>query len=102
MLDESIRMIQEAEKQAEQEKAACRAALQRMLAETEAEAAAQTGQVEDALHRERQDLISRAEQAAAELRTQILEDAERKCNLLQAQAKENQDRAIEYILAKGV
>ena len=102
MLDKSIQMIQEAEKQAEQEKVSCRAELQRMLSEAEADAARLCAQVGDTLRQEHQAQLAQAEASAAEIRTQIWEDARRQCNMLQAQAKQNQERALEYILTKGV
>ena len=51
MLEESIRTIQEAEQRAEQDKAACRARIQRMLADAEAQAADLAVQAEDTLRR---------------------------------------------------
>lgn len=102
MLEESIRMIQEAEQQAEQDKITCRAELQRMLAEAKAEAAARSVQVEETLRRERQEQFARAEEEAGDIRCRILEETQRECDLLRARAMHNREQALEYILTKGV
>ena len=60
MLDDTIRKIKEAEEAAEQEKAACRARLQRMLADAEQDAAAMTVQAEETLRQEQAVLLDQA------------------------------------------
>ena len=102
MLDDTIRKIKEAEEAAEQEKVACRARLQRMLADAEQDAAAMTVQAEETLRQEQAVLLDQAEQEAAAIRSQILERAYQECDLLRAQVRRNDGRAIEVILTKGV
>ena len=102
MLDDTIRKIKEAEEAAEQEKAACRARLQRMLADAEQDAAARTVLAEVTLRQEQAVLLDQAEQEAAAIRSQILEKAYQECDLLRAQVRRNDGRAIEVILTKGV
>ena len=100
MLEESIRTIQEAEQRAEQDKAACRARIQRMLADAEAQAADLAVQAEDTLRREQASLLAKAEAAAD--REIILQQAAGQCDALRAKALQNSDRAIGAILAGEV
>lgn len=102
MLEESIRKIKEAEKQAEQDKANCRAELQRMLMDAQREADQLALRAEETLHREQAELLDRAEKEAAAVRNDILQKVSEECDLLRGQARQNSGRAIEYILTKGV
>ena len=79
MLEESIRTIQEAEQRAEQDKAACRARIQRMLADAEAQAADLAVQAGDTLRREQASLLAKAEAEAAADREIILQQAAGQC-----------------------
>lgn len=102
MLEESIRKIRETEARAEEEKNACRARLQRMLAETENQAAALSAQARETLRQEREALLDQAEKEAARTRDAILRKTADACDLLRAQARQNSPRAIEIILSKEV
>lgn len=102
MLEESIRKIREAEAQAEEDKNACRARLQRMLAETEAQAAALAAQARETLRQEREALLDQAEKEAARTRDAILQKTADTCDLLRSQARQNSPRAIALILSKEV
>ena len=102
MLEESIRTIQEAEQRAEQDKAACRARIQRMLADAEAQAADLAVQAEDTLRREQASLLAKAEAEAAADREIILQQAAGQCDALRAKALQNSNRAIGAILAGEV
>ena len=102
MLEESIRTIQEAEQRAEQDKAACRARIQRMLADAEAQAADLAVQAEDTLRREQASLLAKAEAEAAADREIILQQAAGQSDALRAKALQNSDRAISAILAGEV
>lgn len=102
MLDESIRMIQETEREADARKATHRTVLQHMLTEAEARAAEALSRTEEIIRQERATLLAQAEAQAAAIREEILEEARRECNLLQAQALQNREQALAYILSKGV
>ena len=102
MLDDTIRKIREAEDAAEQQKAACRAELQRMLAEAQRQADELAVQAEETLRQEQAHLLDEAEKQAAAIRSTIREQTARACDLLRAQARRNGNRAIEAILEKGV
>lgn len=102
MLEESLQKIQQAEEAAEQEKAACRTELQRMLAQAESDAANAAAQAEETLRREQEALLKKAEQEASQVRDEILRKTADQCGGLRAQAQANSSKAVEMILARGV
>lgn len=102
MLEDSLQKIQQAEGAAEQQKAACRAELQRMLADAESAAAKAAAQAEGVLRQEQETLLKQAEQEASQVRDDILRKTAEQCGKLREQAKANSSKAVEMILARGV
>lgn len=102
MLEDSLQKIQQAETAAEQEKAACRGELQRMLADAESAAAGAAARAEETLRQEQEALLKQVEQEASQARDEILRKTTDQCGKLKAQAKANSGKAVEMILARGV
>ena len=70
--------------------------------ETQTELVYALAKIEEIIRQERAALLAQAEAQAAAIREEILEEARRECNLLQAQAQQNREQALAYILSKGV
>ena len=99
---EAIAKIRAAEESTEQSKAAAKAQAQRLAADAEREGRALLEQGKEKAAAAAAAAMRQAEEQAAALRDQILDQAEKDCKKLKADASARMDKAAQAILGRVV
>lgn len=98
MLKDELRIIKEAEANAEAMVKQAKAQATTLVEDAKREAKQQTEEADKASRKACQDLINQGQGEADKLYEDCLKDADGICAQIQEQAKANQDRAIKYII----